>query len=241
MFQMLSLLAVGALLTVGTTNSTPIQSRGASHPSAASHGSCTVIETQQTLEAREDPVLESGSPLLPSHSLASALNADPAAVPVGFRLFEEAIVLPDACGSEDTSHEELSTDHMFAPVPRPDLIVESVSHADILYSDGTASVLLRLKVKNIGNATAYGFTCGGKGWGFATIASCTGNWRSINTTTTYAPGQSKTVYVYGPGWVGPRVTQGSAFSVTTRADTHCSIQESNESNNARTAVIQVWD
>jgi len=121
----------------------------------------------------------------------------------------------------------------------PNLTVVGITHTYYVYPDNTCSVVLRVRVRNSGAATSNGFVVGAKGWGTASISSCTGTWRAINTTASLGASQERTITVYGPGYVGPRILRGSALTVTARADTHCAIVESSESDNALTRTIHV--
>ena len=135
--------------------------------------------------------------------------------------------------------EELPSSTPAAALAQPNLQVLGVTHIAYTYPDNTCSVRFYATVKNVGTATSNSFVVGAKGWGVASISTCTGTWRAINTTLGLAPGQSKVVLVSGPGYVGPRVLKGTYMTITAGADTHCAIAESNESDNKRVVSIRV--
>lgn len=121
----------------------------------------------------------------------------------------------------------------------PNLVVTGITHRAFVSLDNTCSVIFDVRVKNVGTSTAWSLSVGARGWGTPSISTCTGTWRAFNTTGSLAPGQSRTVSVYGPGYVGPKVYRGTYLSITGFADLHCSVAESNESDNSRAASIRV--
>jgi len=42
---------------------------------------------------------------------------------------------------------------------------------------------------------------------------------------------------YGPGYIGSQVSLGSCIRVTSYADIHCSVSESNENDNSFTKLV----
>ena len=78
-----------------------------------------------------------------------------------------------------------------------------------------------------------------RGWGTPTISSCTGLWRAANTSASLSPGYCRSVLVYGPGWVGPKVRKGTYMTVTGYADHTCFLAESSEYDNSRVQTIRV--
>lgn len=127
-----------------------------------------------------------------------------------------------------------------ALIASPNLQVIGITHTDYRNSDGRYSVLFDVRVKNVGAAgTVRSFSVGARGWAPATIATCTGSWCAQTTTLAFAAGQTRTIRLYGPGYVGPRFARGVSFTVTVRADVYCSIAESSESDNSRSALIVV--
>jgi hypothetical protein len=152
---------------------------------------------------------------------------------------DEAPAVEPAPPAEPNVVPEPGLELAYAAFAQPNLQVASVRHVAYTYPDNTCSVRFYVTVKNAGTATSNSFVVGAKGWGVPTISTCTGTWRAINTTLGIAPGQSKAVLVYGPGYVGPRVLKGSYLSVTEGADTHCAVAESNESDNKKTVSIRV--
>ena len=121
----------------------------------------------------------------------------------------------------------------------PNLRIEGIRHTASVGSDGTCSVVFYCTVGNRGAAMARSFVVGMRGWGTQTILTCTGTWQATNTTTDLAAGSSRSVLIYGPGYVGPRVRKGTYLTVTAYADTYCAVGETSEYDNSLTQTIRV--
>lgn len=143
-------------------------------------------------------------------------------------------------GSEGSDAESGQGDAVaLVAIAQPNLRVVGITHQAYVYPDNTCSVIFYVRIQNVGTATAWSLSVGAKGWGTPNISTCTGSWRAFNTTANLALGQYRTVAVYGPGYVGPRVLKGTSLTITGYADVHCSVAESSESDNSRNAAIRV--
>ena len=120
----------------------------------------------------------------------------------------------------------------------PDLRVENITRSAIRGPDGKYSMTFYVTVANRGTAASGSFVVASKGWGYASISTCTGLWQATNTTSGLGVGATRTVTIYGPGYVGPRVSPNIAFSITALADAYCAVRESNEGNNGLTRGLR---
>lgn len=146
-----------------------------------------------------------------------------------------------ACGPVEEP-DAAAVDHLQQAVGEGSNLVNSgITHTAYCNSSNQCSVVFYNNICNTGSAsTSNGFVVGMKGWtASSSISSCTGNWKAINTTTSLSAGSCRTITIYGPGYVGSKVSKGTTLSVTGYADVHCNINETSESDNSRTASIRV--
>lgn len=94
-----------------------------------------------------------------------------------------------------------------------------------------------ITIKNIGTVTAIN-PAAGADWATTAlpVSGCSSvggsTWKAIGwNNTNLAPGASMTILVYGPGFVGPKVSQGSSLAVKFGADPCGANAESSESDN----------
>lgn len=118
----------------------------------------------------------------------------------------------------------------------PNLIVTGATHVSTC-SLGQCTVRFNVTVKNTGTATAIN-PYGGADWATTAlpVGGCSSaggsTWKAIGWNgTNLAAGASMSILVYGPGYVGPKVSQGSTLSVKFGADPCGNTAESSETDN----------
>lgn len=119
----------------------------------------------------------------------------------------------------------------------PNLIVTGATHTTVSCSLGQCTVRFNVTIKNTGTATAV-YPYAGAEWGTTAlpVSNCSSvgssTWRAIGSNGgSLAPGASTTILVYGPGYVGPKVSQGSTLWVLFGADPCNAHAESSETDN----------
>jgi hypothetical protein len=126
----------------------------------------------------------------------------------------------------------------------PNLIVTGATRTSTC-SLGQCTVRFNVTVQNNGTATAIN-PYAGADWATTAlpVSGCSSaggsTWKAIGYNgTNLAPGASMSILVYGPGYVGPKVSQGSSLSVKFGADPCGNTAESSESDNTTTIVFTV--
>lgn len=119
----------------------------------------------------------------------------------------------------------------------PNLIVTGATHTTVSCTLGQCTVRFTVTIKNTGTATAIN-PAAGADWATTAlpVSGCSSvggsTWKAIGwNNVNLAPGASMSILVYGPGYVGPKVSQGSSLSVKFGADPCGANAESNESDN----------
>jgi hypothetical protein len=110
---------------------------------------------------------------------------------------------------------------------------------------GQCTVKFNITIKNIGTTTAIN-PAAGADWATTAlpVSGCSSvggsTWKAIGwNNVNLAPGASMTILVYGPGFVGPKASQGSSLVVKFGADPCGANAESNESDNLLTLTFTV--
>lgn len=126
----------------------------------------------------------------------------------------------------------------------PNLIVTGATRTSTC-SLGQCTVRFNITIKNTGTATAIN-PAAGADWATTAlpVSGCSSvggsTWMAIGwNNVNLAAGASMSILVYGPGYVGPKVSQGSSLSVKFGADPCGANAESNESDNTLNLTFTV--
>jgi hypothetical protein len=116
---------------------------------------------------------------------------------------------------------------------------EAVSRTSSCSFDG-CSVVFTNRICNRGTTTAFGSNVAGK-WGTNgnIHSACTGYWNAQNTFSSLAANSCRDVIIYGPGYVGPKLPQGTFLTYTGMVDFYCTTAETNEGDNSKSSGFSI--